>query len=244
MSDIPQATIESRRNCAAPLTIRVVRLDMLRGMTNWAIDTVNRTAAEIRRRRQELGLSAQALSERTKALGHTVSRATISDLELGRRGERLLVPDLIVLAAALHTSPGVLMFPDQPHGAVEALPGKPGTSSSAARWLGDGLMYDQPGGQDTWPDDEGELIAVGEANELVRAGKRLEQLLDEVESARGFARRSGLVPDDMRGMWLDRYEANRVKALEWVAKVRELGGTLDEERLAALGVVEGGGQDG
>lgn len=244
MSDIPQPTIESRRNCAAPLTFRVGRLDMLRGMTNWAAETVNRTAAEIRRRRQELGLSAQALSERTTALGHTVSRATISDLELGRRGERLLVPDLIVLAAALQTSPGVLMFPDQPHGAVEVLPNVEGTSSSAARWLGDGLIFDLPGGQYAWPDDEDDFYDVMGSNELVSAGKRLEQLLEDVESARGFARRSGLVPDDMRGMWLDRYEANRVKALEWVAKVRELGGTLDEERLAALGVVEGGGQDG
>lgn len=210
-------------------------------MANWATETVERATAEIRRRRQALGLSAQALSDRTTELGHTVSRATISDLELGRRGERLLVPDLVVLAAALHTSPGVLMFPDQPHGAVEVLPGVEGTSSSAARWMGDGLQFDLPGAWDSWPPED-DMAETMDRNELVRAGRKLERLLDEVEQTRGLAH-SQLAHDQLGpqvDVFLAAYERNRVAALEWVAKVRELGGTLDEERLVSLGVIEGG----
>lgn len=213
-------------------------------MTQWALDTVNRIAAEIRRRRQQMGLSAQALSDRTTELGHTVSRATISDLETGRRGERLLLPDLLALAAALRTSPGLLAFPDQPHGAVDALPKVQASSASAARWMGAGLYLVGSDHKITWPDNTTEQNEVYDSNELWVAGELLDSHLGEVASARTRAARERDMPDDVRDLWLDRLESSRAKAVQSAAKVRELGGTLDEARLAALGVTEDGGNDG
>ena len=121
-------------------------------MTQWGTETVERIAAEVRKRRQLWGLSAQALADRTKELGHEVSRNTISDLENGRRGERLMLVDALILAAALDLPLGRLVYPDQPHGLVEALPGKYGTSVSAADWMGRGNSIVDLDGGTVWPD--------------------------------------------------------------------------------------------
>lgn len=63
----------------------------------------------IRRARAALGWSQQALAERLAEVGEPWSRATIAQLELGKRGAT--VDDLVVLALALGVAPHVLLYP-------------------------------------------------------------------------------------------------------------------------------------
>ncbi|WP_406360809.1 helix-turn-helix domain-containing protein [Streptomyces sp. NBC_00715] len=67
-------------------------------------------AGEVRRRRKEMGWSAQDLADRCEQLGHPIPRNVIANMESGRRATLPLV-DVIVLAAALETYPVCLIFP-------------------------------------------------------------------------------------------------------------------------------------
>jgi transcriptional regulator with XRE-family HTH domain len=67
-------------------------------------------AAEVRRRRKERGMSAQDLADACTDLGHPIPRNVIANMESGRRATLPLV-DLIVLGAALNTSPLLLLYP-------------------------------------------------------------------------------------------------------------------------------------
>lgn len=229
-----QSTTETRQICVAPRFLPLARKVL--AVSTWGEDTVQRAATEIRRRRTQLGLSAQTLSDRTAELGHPVSRTTISDLELGRRGERLLVPDLIVLAAALGTSPGALLYPDVPHGPVEVLPGVSGTSVTSARWLGTGQIIHGFGATSpmVWDSGDGD-------NEAVALSHALERVLVDVDLYLGLST-SGLTRGDRSAQdaFLATYERHRERALGYVKQLRELGAPLDEELLAHLGVVEVG----
>lgn len=229
-----QVAIETRRICVKT-RFRLLARKVL-AVSTWGEDTVQRAATEIRRRRTQLGLSAQALADRTTELGHTVSRTTISDLELGRRGERLLVTDLIVLAAALGTSPGALLYPDVPHGPVEVLPGISGTSVTSARWLGTGQIIHGFGATSPMVWD-----SAGGDNEAVALSHALERVLVDVDLYLGLST-SAKTRDDgsAQDAFLATYERHRERALGYVKQLRELGAPLDEELLAHLGVIEVG----
>ncbi|MFJ9180882.1 helix-turn-helix domain-containing protein [Streptomyces sp. NPDC102360] len=67
-------------------------------------------AGEVRRRRKEMGWSAQELAEQCEQLGHPIPRNVIANMESGRRASLPLV-DVMVLAAALATYPVCLIFP-------------------------------------------------------------------------------------------------------------------------------------
>ncbi|MFL4494708.1 transcriptional regulator [Streptomyces sp. VTCC 41912] len=57
-----------------------------------------------------MGWSAQDLADRCESLGHPIPRNVIANMESGRRASLPLV-DVMVLAAALETYPGCLIFP-------------------------------------------------------------------------------------------------------------------------------------
>ncbi|UED88538.1 helix-turn-helix domain-containing protein [Streptomyces profundus] len=76
----------------------------------WADRIKANVAGEVRRRRKELGWSAQDLADRCEQLGHPIPRNVIANLESGRRANLPLV-DVMVLAAALETYPVCLIFP-------------------------------------------------------------------------------------------------------------------------------------
>lgn len=99
----------------------------------WAADVVQRVGAEVKRLRGSSG-SAQWLSERCAELGYPIGRATISEIEVGRR-KTVSVPELIVLAAALDTSPVCLVYPGPYKGRVEFLPGNSEMEYDAAQWF-------------------------------------------------------------------------------------------------------------
>ncbi|MFB6567871.1 MULTISPECIES: helix-turn-helix domain-containing protein [Streptomyces] len=76
----------------------------------WADRIKANVAGEVRRRRKEMGWSAQDLADRCEQLGHPIPRNVIANMESGRRANLPLV-DVMVLAAALQTYPPCLIFP-------------------------------------------------------------------------------------------------------------------------------------
>lgn len=87
----------------------------------------------VRRRRDELNVSAQKLADACTELGHPVARNSISNLENGRRSE-VSVAELIVIAEALGMPPVELLFgASLVTGEVEYLPGKPAPAWRALR---------------------------------------------------------------------------------------------------------------
>ncbi|MEW2303807.1 helix-turn-helix transcriptional regulator [Streptomyces sp. NPDC006655] len=76
----------------------------------WADRIKANVAGEVRRRRKEMGWSAQDLAEQCERLGHPIPRNVIANMESGRRATLPLV-DVMVLAAALETYPVCLIFP-------------------------------------------------------------------------------------------------------------------------------------
>ncbi|RCG24231.1 XRE family transcriptional regulator [Streptomyces reniochalinae] len=76
----------------------------------WVDRVQANVAGEVRRRRKEMGWSAQDLADRCEELGHPVPRNVIANMESGRRASLPLV-DVMVLAAALETYPICLIFP-------------------------------------------------------------------------------------------------------------------------------------
>jgi transcriptional regulator with XRE-family HTH domain len=74
----------------------------------WAPELTSRIAAEIKALRGER--SGQWLSDETAAIGHRVSRSTISEIETGKR-QTISIDAVIVLAAALKVSVADLLYP-------------------------------------------------------------------------------------------------------------------------------------
>jgi transcriptional regulator with XRE-family HTH domain len=110
----------------------------------WDERFVERIASEIRRLRTLQGVSAQALADKINALGHTMSRSTLADIENGRR-KYVTVTELIVFARALDTAPVMLLFPGPYNDeAVEVLPGVTGYQLEVINWFcGEGTAPEQ-----------------------------------------------------------------------------------------------------
>ncbi|MEU9117255.1 transcriptional regulator [Streptomyces sp. NPDC048483] len=76
----------------------------------WTDHVMATVAAEVRRRRKELRMSAQDLADACADLGHPIPRNVIANMESGRRATLPLV-DVMVLAQALRTNPICLIYP-------------------------------------------------------------------------------------------------------------------------------------
>lgn len=87
----------------------------------WADRVKANVAGEVRRRRKEMGWSAQDLADQCEQLGHPIPRNVIANMESGRRASLPLV-DVMVLAAALETYPVCLIFPVGYVGRTQELP--------------------------------------------------------------------------------------------------------------------------
>ncbi|MFD2394066.1 helix-turn-helix domain-containing protein [Dietzia aerolata] len=79
----------------------------------------------MRTRRNELGISAAAVADRTKRLGYPITRSTIAKIESGSRASKLDLTELLILALALQTTPAALMFSDAPDGESRVFPAAP-----------------------------------------------------------------------------------------------------------------------
>src|SRR2546421_13039945 len=89
----------------------------------WSARVTTAVVAEVRRRREELGMSAQDLADACDDLDHPIPRNVIANLESGRRSG-LTVADLLVLAEALEVPPLWLLFPLNRPAQADTLPGQ------------------------------------------------------------------------------------------------------------------------
>src|SRR6266567_7204691 len=90
-------------------------------------------AGEIRRYREERGMSAQQLADRCKQLGMEIPRPVLANLENGRRAT-VTAAELLVLAEALQVPPLLLVIPLARRELIEILPGMDVSAFEAARW--------------------------------------------------------------------------------------------------------------
>ena len=114
---------------------------------DWAIELAHGVADEVRRLRKDRGLSVAKLADRTEELGYPIGASVLTNFEAKRRGSRLDVSELLVLAAALDVAPLMLLFPGFPDGKVRPLPNyAPGDSRSAIQWAsGRGQAFEVEG---------------------------------------------------------------------------------------------------
>ncbi|MGP3926147.1 helix-turn-helix domain-containing protein [Streptomyces sp. 8N616] len=101
----------------------------------WADKVMATVAAEVRRRRKELRMSAQDLADRCEEIGYPIPRNVIANMESGRRSTLPLV-DVMVLARALNTSPICLIYPVGYIDRVQPLPDQDITETwNALEWF-------------------------------------------------------------------------------------------------------------
>ena len=105
--------------------------------SEWAAQLTRVIAEQIRRYRNERGMSAQRLASRCRDFGLEISRSTLADLENGRR-PIVSVAELLVLAAALEVPPRLLMLPLGRPEELEIVPGLKVSIWDAESWW-DGL---------------------------------------------------------------------------------------------------------
>ncbi|MGW4121036.1 helix-turn-helix domain-containing protein [Nocardia sp. NPDC004711] len=104
--------------------------------TNWDADIAGRVGQAVKALREGRTpkLSAVKLAERTAQFRYPLTKAQVSDLELGRK-KTITVPELISLALALGVSPVELLYPALMDGPVEVWPGVTTTSIEAVQWF-------------------------------------------------------------------------------------------------------------
>ncbi|MFE2035426.1 transcriptional regulator [Streptomyces scopuliridis] len=76
----------------------------------WEDHVIATVAGEVRRRRKELGWSAQDVADRCEEIGYPIPRNVIANMESGRRAVLPLV-EIMVLGKALRVSPISLIYP-------------------------------------------------------------------------------------------------------------------------------------
>lgn len=116
-------------------------------------------------------LSAARLAEATERCGYAMTKAQISDLELGRK-KTVTVPELIALALALELPPVQLLYPNLPDGQVEVWPNHERRSVLAAQWFSGELSRVQA--SDYAAPSDGEHAA-GTGVEAVELARKLER---------------------------------------------------------------------
>lgn len=77
---------------------------------------------------------AQWLADRTAELGYPITRAQIANYETGRK-KTLDIAELVVIAAALGTSPVALVYPGPYNEKVEVVPGREAWGFNAVQWF-------------------------------------------------------------------------------------------------------------
>jgi transcriptional regulator with XRE-family HTH domain len=100
---------------------------------DWAGRYARVVAREVRRYREERGMSAQQLSDACAALGLPIHRSVLANFENGRRSN-LNLNELLVIARALGVAPIFLMFPLGYEETVEVLPGMTVPTAEAVEW--------------------------------------------------------------------------------------------------------------
>ncbi|EYT65064.1 DNA-binding protein [Dietzia sp. UCD-THP] len=198
-------------------------------MTDWDADVTQRIAGEIKRQRGQR--SGQWLADRTKELGHAISKTAIWEIEAGKR-KSISVPELLIIARALEVPPTLLLFPGVPDRETWALPNWHTSASVAEHWfIGDRTPAPITGGGD-WEDEEA-FEEIGRLSSLARVAglsRRLESARWAWLEARSEISDEGDT-DDMEKF--ERLAVREMRAWQLVrhleSQVEDLGGEVSED---------------
>lgn len=198
----------------------------LSGMSQWSEDLIARFAASMRARRQQLGLSAQEVADRTEAMGHPIGRSAIAAWENASRGDRMMLGDALVLAEALRIPLGNLLYPEQPDGEVEALPGVTTTSLNAAQSLigvGGSHIETAPEGVD----EDQRRREYMSSRDLYSMGVQIQSMRDEISKIRMMMERPDVRGDfDLVASGLKKIEQIEAGIEEKAEMIRLMGGAV------------------
>lgn len=191
------------------LDVNRVRYCVPMSQPDWNARVAAAVAAQVRRHREAMGLSAQQLADECTALGLPIQRSVLANFEHGRRGT-VSIAEVLVFATALNVSPIRLLFPIGDDVEVEALPGRRSTPWDAARWFSGEAPAPLP------PKDELDRLGRGpidektglhewydvpdwrEAAAPVLLFRQHDELMQRWRGALTRARQSGLDPDAAR----------------------------------------------
>src|SRR5689334_10593960 len=101
---------------------------------NWSTLVARRIAAQVRYWREQRGMTAVQLANRTRELGYHLPRSVLANLENNRR-DTVTVAETLILAAALDVPPVLLLAPVGREPEIEVLPGTRATPWHARGWL-------------------------------------------------------------------------------------------------------------
>lgn len=138
----------------------------------WKSRLIQTVAQQVRRRRQELGLSVQKLADIcSEEYGLPIGRSVLANFEGGRR-PALSVVELLVLARILAIPPAVLLFPIGREAELEVLPGVRTDPWTALKWFN--------GESDRLPSD----VEFTQDNAAVRLHREHERLVEDLFAIR------------------------------------------------------------
>ena len=102
------------------------------GGGGWPSGLSSRIGTAIRSAREAENTSAVKLAKRTSELGYPMHRTAIANIEAGERA--VTVPELVILAAALNTSPLALLL-DTADETIQILPGNDMNVADVIGWF-------------------------------------------------------------------------------------------------------------
>lgn len=183
----------------------------------WELALSGRFGKAVLDRRKALKLTAADVAEKTKTLRYPVTAVALSKIENNKRAGKLDVAEVMVLAAALSTSPIQLLFPDLVDVPVEMLPDRTVTAIQAIDWFCCDGGQPRPNPQTIWEEVENsdysmQTGAISDARAVsthrtllqltarlpaeARSAEQLSNVLMGLDEAKTRARRNGLVIDD------------------------------------------------
>lgn len=136
----------------------------------WELELSARIGQAVAERRKQLGLTGVELSALCAELGYPITRVALSKIENNARAGKFDIAELIVLSAALGTSPAGMVYPGPYDGEIEPLPdGEPCTRFLAAQWFS-GIVWSAATTKGRWPTEW------NDATEELRIYRRIAEL--------------------------------------------------------------------
>lgn len=181
-------------------------------------------ANEMRRLREARGWSQQDLADRLAEIGAPMNRVTLAKIEAGgTRAENLSIVDLLVLAAALDTSPVSLVFPVGRVELIEITPQLRIFSARASKWFCAEMAL---------TDEQQLLINHSEwiqATSGTRAYRLRDRLSEEIREAKRQVSSAQYVGDD------DQIKVAKLSHVEALRSLARLYAEMEQEGIAPPG---------
>lgn len=182
----------------------------------WDADIAQRVGRAVKslREAETPRMSAAKLAERTGQYGFALTKAQISDLELGRK-KTVTVAELITLAAALGRPPIELLYPDLPEAPVDVWPEFTTTSFAALQWFS---------GEITGRDIADIPLTAASTNDRVQSAREYARLKSDVGRA---ARKA--IEEDLSSDALEALRSAKNLLAERKSQLRQNGWPVDDD---------------